>query len=86
MILFNYFLEKINKHYINLNDFSEIYSENQDSSLEFTDISDSKQSSQSTTLNAMINAIKSFDHQGTGFISINELKFSKRKGEEISLI
>jgi hypothetical protein len=34
----------------------------------------------STNLQAMINAIRTFDHQGTGFISQAELQFSKNQG------
>lgn len=60
---------------VNLSDFMAIYGENQDASLEFNSISDEGKGKNS--LNSMINAVKTFDHQGTGYISINELKFSK---------
>lgn len=74
--------EKLNKTHITLADFIEIYEENQDSFLEFRSISGGE--SAKTSINAMINAVKTFDHQGTGFISINELKFSKFEGVRIS--
>ena len=63
------------KSHINLNDFSAIYEENQDASLEFKSISGDYADSTSLKY-SMINAIRTFDHQGTGFISINEFKFS----------
>lgn len=68
-------LEKLGKGEVNLSDFMAIYGENQDASLEFNSISDEGKGKNS--LNSMINAVKTFDHQGTGYISINELKFSK---------
>lgn len=61
---------------MSLTDFTEIYEENQETNLEFKSISNAKNVS---SLNSMINAVKTFDHQGTGFISINELKFSKKR-------
>lgn len=54
-----------------------VYGEHQDSSLEFNSISSASDSLKTNSLNAMINAVRTFDHQGTGFISLNELKFSK---------
>lgn len=71
-------LEKLGKAHVNINDFIEIYGENQDASLEFNSISEGGNAKNS--LNSMINAVKTFDHQGTGYISINELKFSKQRG------
>jgi Ca2+-binding EF-hand superfamily protein len=65
----------LGKAEVNLSDFMAIYGENQDASLEFNSISDEGKGKNS--LNSMINAVKTFDHQGTGYISINELKFSK---------
>jgi Ca2+-binding EF-hand superfamily protein len=65
----------LGKGEVNLSDFMAIYGENQDASLEFNSISDEGKGKNS--LNSMINAVKTFDHQGTGYISINELKFSK---------
>jgi Ca2+-binding EF-hand superfamily protein len=65
----------LGKAEVNLSDFMAIYEENQDASLEFNSISDEGKGKNS--LNSMINAVKTFDHQGTGYISINELKFSK---------
>lgn len=61
------------KQSINLNDFIEIYGDQQDSSLEFNSIS--LANNQNSTLNSMINAVRTFDHQGTGFITLTELKF-----------
>ena len=72
------FVEKLNKTHINLADFTEVYEENQDSKLEFQSISGGEGGAK-VTINSMINAVKTFDHQGTGFISINELKFSKKE-------
>jgi Ca2+-binding EF-hand superfamily protein len=70
-----YILEKLGKNQITLNEFIAIHEENQDASLEFNSISEGG-SSVKNSLNSMINAVRTFDHQGTGFISINELKFS----------
>ena len=66
----------MNKTHINLADFTEIYEENQDGTLEFRSISGGE--TLKVSLNSMINAVKTFDHQGTGFINTNELKFSKK--------
>lgn len=71
-----FYLERLNKNHVNLNDFSVIYEENQDVNLEFKSISNIGTDGQYLTLNSMVNAVKTFDQQGTGFISINELKFS----------
>lgn len=68
-------LEKLGKNQITLNDFLTIHEENQDASLEFNSISEGGLNVKNS-LNSMINAVRTFDHQGTGFISINELKFS----------
>jgi len=67
----------LGKTNVNLNDFITIYGENQDASLEFKPISEGGNAKNS--LNSMINAIKTFDHQGTGYISLNEVKFSNEK-------
>lgn len=69
-------VEKLDTKMINLNDFISVYGEHQDSSLEFNSIAGASESKPSNSLNAMINAVRTFDHQGTGFISLNELKFS----------
>lgn len=70
-------LEKLGKANVSLNDFIRIYGENQDASLEFNSISEGGNTKNS--LNSMINAVKTFDHQGTGYISLNEVKFSKEQ-------
>lgn len=66
-------------------DFSKIYENNQETSMEFKEIIEEgspsasasvDSSSEVTKIDSMIRAIKTFDHQNSGFISINELKFS----------
>ena len=74
----------MNKTHINLTDFIEIYEENQDSTLELRSISGGE--TLKVSMNSMINAIKTFDHQGTGYISINELKFSTKDTSECNII
>jgi Ca2+-binding EF-hand superfamily protein len=66
--------EKLNKKNLNEDDFIKIYDDFQDLELEFMSIQPNPEHRKSP--NAMINAIRTFDHQGIGFISINELKFS----------
>lgn len=79
-VFFANLIEKYNKSHVTLADFAKIYAENQDAILEFKSISkniNGDNSNDSNSLNAMINAVRTFDHQGTGFISLNELKFGK---------
>lgn len=73
-------LGKIAKDWITLEDFGFVYDEYQDETLKFIPISESNFDHQTGENNkvppALVDAIRTFDHQGTGFISLNELKFS----------
>jgi Ca2+-binding EF-hand superfamily protein len=71
-------VESISGAKIQFEDFARVYGEQLDRKLEFTTLEDSSML-QETSITSMTNAIKTFDHQGTGFISLNELKFSKAR-------
>lgn len=74
------FLESVGEAQISFENFARIYGEQRDKELEFkaTTTKDSSTDPRgNNSIIAMTNAIKTFDHQGTGYISVNELKFSK---------
>ena len=70
-------VEKLEKDALNIEEFIEIYHENIESSLEFKSIKNPERNGNHLVKDAMINAMRTFDHRGTGFISMNELKSSK---------
>lgn len=76
MLIWGVCVESISGAKIQFEDFARVYGEQLDRKLEFTTLEDSSML-QETSITSMTNAIKTFDHQGTGFISLNELKFSK---------
>ena len=73
------------KEELSFADFERIYQEfeenNLSSKLQLSSITPNDQpvSSNKPSQEQMIHAIRTFDHQGTGFISQSELKFSKNQ-------
>ena len=74
-------LEKLHQETVSFSQFNQIYQEFLENDLShdlsLSSISKSP-SGHEPTLQSMINAIRTFDHQGTGFISQAELQFSNR--------
>ena len=80
------FPEKYSSETISFADFSQIYQEFLENDLSSEFSLSSISSSTQPGVQAMINAIRTFDHQGTGFISQAELQFSNSCSITKSLI